>query len=128
MMALLGYFFFQKISGDVSTFFAFGLLFGLFMDMAFSSAIAPMIAAVNLPEQRSTAYAINRLANGLIQALVAAIVAFIGANISLTNLFFWSVTVSLVISVISWFAFYPFYYKDRMALNDALAKRKEELS
>jgi MFS family permease len=128
MMALLGYIFFQKISGDMSAFFAFGLLFGLFLDMAFPSAIAPMIAAVNLPEQRSTAYAINRLANGLIQALVAAIVAIIGANITLTNLFFWSVTVSLILSVLSWFAFYPFYYKDRMALNDTLAKRREELS
>jgi uncharacterized protein YacL len=128
MMALLGYIFFQKISGDMSAFFAFGLLFGLFLDMAFPSAIAPMIAAVNLPEQRSTAYAINRLANGLIQALVAAIVAIIGANITLTNLFFWSVTVSLILSVLSWFAFYPFYYKDRMALNDTLAQRREELS
>jgi membrane protein implicated in regulation of membrane protease activity len=86
-----------------------------------------MIAAVNVPEQRSTAYAINRLANGLIQALVAAIVALVGANISLTNLFFWAVTVSLIISVISWFAFYPFYYKDRMAMDGILAKRREEL-
>jgi MFS family permease len=127
MMAVLGYFFFQQITGGVPVFFAVGFLFGLFLDMAFPSAIAPMIAAVNVPEQRSTAYAINRLANGLIQALVAAIVALVGANISLTNLFFWAVTVSLIISVISWFAFYPFYYKDRMAMDDILAKRREEL-
>jgi len=127
MMAVLGYFFFQQITGGLPVFFAVGFLFGLFLDMAFPSAIAPMIAAVNVPEQRSTAYAINRLANGLIQALVAAIVALVGANISLTNLFFWAVTVSLIISVISWFAFYPFYYKDRMAMDGILAKRREEL-
>ena len=128
MMALLGYFFFQQVSGGMMNFFVVALLFGLFMDMAFPAAIAPMIAAVNVPEQRSTAYAVNRLANGLIQALVAAIVALVGNSITLTNLFFWTVTVSLIISVISWFAFYPFYYKDRMAMNDILAKRREELS
>lgn len=127
LMALLGYFFFQQVSGGMMTFFAFALLFGLFMDMAFSAAIAPMIAAVNVPEQRSTAYAVNRLANGLIQAAVAAIVGVIGNQITLTNLFFWAVTVSLILSVLSWFAFYPFYHRDRTALNDLLAKRRKEL-
>ncbi|HOS78989.1 MAG TPA: MFS transporter [Anaerolineae bacterium] len=127
MMALLGYFFFQQVTGNMMTFFAFALLFGLFMDMAFPAAIAPMIAAVNLPEQRSTAYAVNRLANGLVQAAVAALVGVIGNQITLTNLFFWSVTVSLVFSVLSWFAFYPYYHRDRMKLDDTLAKRRAEL-
>jgi len=127
MMAVLGYFFFQQISGGMINFFAFAVLFGLFMDMAFPAAIAPMIAAVNAPEQRSTAYAVNRLANGLIQAAIAGIVGIVGNQITLTNLFFWAVTVSLTLSVISWFAFYPFYHRDRMALNDLLQKRKAEL-
>ena len=128
MMAVLGYFFFQQVSGGMLNFFLFALLFGLFMDMAFSGAIAPMIAAVNVPEQRSTAYAVNRLANGLIQAAVAALVGVIGNQITLTNLFFWAVTVSLILSVLSWFTFYPFYHRDRMALNDLLAKRRQELT
>lgn len=127
MMALLGYFFFQQVSGSMMNFFVFALLFGLFMDMAFPAAIAPMIAAINAPEQRSTAYAVNRLANGLIQAAVAAIVGIVGNQITLTNLFFWAVTVSLTLSVIFWFAFYPFYHRDCMALNDLLEKRKAEL-
>jgi MFS family permease len=127
MMAVLGYFFFQQISGGMINFFAFAVLFGLFMDMAFPAAIAPMIAAVNAPEQRSTAYAVTRLANGLIQAAIAGIVGIVGNQITLTNLFFWAVTVSLTLSVISWFAFYPFYHRDRMALNDLLQKRKAEL-
>lgn len=128
MMAVLGYFFFQQVSGGMGTFFAFALLFGLFLDMAFPGAIAPMIAAVNVPEQRSTAYAINRLANGLIQAGVAALVGIIGNQITLTNLFFWAVTVSLILSVLFWFAFYPIYHRDRMKLDDLLAKRKAELA
>jgi MFS family permease len=128
MMALLGYVFFQQVSGGMATFFAFALIFGLFMDMAFPGGIAPMIAAVNVPEQRSTAYAINRLANGLVQAAVAAVVGIIGNQITLTDLFFWSVTVSLILSAISWFAFYPFYHRDRQALDDLLEKRKSELS
>lgn len=128
MMALLGYLFFQQVSGGMMNFFAFALLFGLFMDMAFPGAIAPMIAAVNAPEQRSTAYAVNRLANGLIQAAVAALVGIVGDQITLTNLFFWTVTISLTLSVISWFAFYPFYHRDRMALNDLLTKRHQELT
>ncbi|RJP51857.1 MAG: MFS transporter [Anaerolineaceae bacterium] len=128
MMALLGYFLFQQMAGGMINFFAFALLFGLFMDMAFSGAIAPMIAAVNLPEQRSTAYAVNRLANGLIQAAVAALVGIVGDQITLTDLFFWTVTISLTLSVISWFAFYPFYHRDRMALNDLLTKRHQELT
>jgi len=127
MMAVLGYFFFQQISGGMINFFAFAVIFGMFMDMAFPAAIAPMIAAVNAPEQRSTAYAVNRLANGLIQAAIAGIVGIVGNQITLTNLFFWTVTVSLTLSVVSWFAFYPFYHRDRMALNDLLEKRKVEL-
>lgn len=127
MMALLGYFFFQQAAGGMTAFFAFAVLFGLFLDMAFPGAIAPMIAAINVPEQRSTAYAINRLANGLIQAAAAAIVGVIGNQITLTNLFFWAVTVSLLVSVLSWFAFYPIYHRDRLALNDLLEKRKAEL-
>ncbi|HMN00695.1 MAG TPA: MFS transporter [Anaerolineales bacterium] len=128
MMAVLGYFFFQQVTGNMMTFFAFALLFGLFMDMAFPAAIAPMIAAVNLPEQRSTAYAANRLANGLVQAAVAALVGIIGNQITLTNLFFWAVTVSLTLSVISWCAFYPYYHRDRMKLDDTLALRRKELA
>jgi MFS family permease len=128
IMAVMGYLFFQQAAGGMGTFIAFALLFGLFLDMAFSGAIAPMIAAVNLPEQRSTAYAVNRLANGLVQAAVAALVGVIGNQITLTNLFFWSVTVSLVFSVLSWFAFYPYYHRDRMALDDTLAKRRAELA
>ena len=128
MMALLGYYFFQKLSGGMATFFAFALVFGLFLDMAFSGAIAPMIAGVNAPEQRSTAYAVNRLANGLIQAAVAALVGIIGNQISLTNLYFWAVTVSLLLSALSWFAFYPYYHRDRKALEDLLEKRRAELA
>jgi MFS family permease len=128
MMALMGYFFFQQVSGSMTTFFVVALLFGLFLDMAFSGAIAPMIAAVNLPEQRSTAYAINRLANGLVQALVAALVGVASSQTTLTNLFFWAVTVSLVLSVLSWFAFYPYYHQDRKTLENLLEKRKMEIS
>jgi ABC-type enterobactin transport system permease subunit len=95
--------------------------------MAFSGAIAPMIAAVNLPEQRSTAFAINRLANGLIQALVAALVGIASQQISLTNLFLWAVTVSLVLSAFFWFVFYPYYHRDRAALENQLAARRLEL-
>jgi hypothetical protein len=127
MMAVLGYFFFQQVSGGMGTFFAFALLFGLFLDMAFPGAIAPMIAAVNVPEQRSTAYAINRLANGLIQAGVAGLVGIIGNQITLTSLFLWAVTVSLILSALSWFAFYPIYHRDRTALENLLAKRRMEL-
>lgn len=127
MMALMGYFFFQQVSGSMATFFAVALFFGLFLDMAFSGAIAPMIAAVNLPEQRSTAYAINRLANGLVQAAVAALVGVASSQTTLTNLFFWAVTVSLILSVLSWFVFYPYYHRDRVALENQLAARRQEL-
>jgi MFS family permease len=127
LMALMGYLFFQQAAGGVGTFLAFALLFGLFLDMAFSGAIAPMIAAVNLPEQRSTAFAINRLANGLIQALVAALVGIASQQISLTNLFLWAVTVSLVLSAFFWFVFYPYYHRDRAALENQLAARRLEL-
>jgi len=95
--------------------------------MAFSGAIAPMIAAVNLPEQRSTAYAINRLANGLIQAVVAALVGIASNQTTLTNLFFWAVTVFLILSAISWFVFYPYYHRDRAAMEQQLANRRLEL-
>jgi MFS family permease len=127
IMALMGYLFFQQAAGGMGTFIAFALLFGLFLDMAFPGAIAPMIAAVNLPEQRSTAYAINRLANGLMQALVAALVGIASQQITLTNLFFWAVTVSLVLSALSWFVFYPYYHRDRAALENQLAARRLEL-
>ena len=127
MMALLGYFLFQKVAGGMVNFMAVALAFGLFLDMAFPGAIAPMIAAVNLPEQRSTAYAVNRLANGLIQAAVAAVVGIIGSRVTLTSLFLWFVTISLVLSVLFWFTFYPIYYRDRLTMEDLLAKRKVEL-
>ncbi|MDY7042471.1 MAG: MFS transporter [Chloroflexota bacterium] len=127
MMALIGYLFFQQVTGGMVNFMAVALLFGLFLDMAFPGAIAPMIAAVNVPEQRATAYAINRLANGLIQAGIAAVVGTLGSQIVLSDLFFWSVTVSLILSVLSWFAFYPIYGRDCRALDDLLARRREEL-
>jgi MFS family permease len=127
MMAIMGYFFYQQVAGSMGVFFAFALFFGLFLDMAFSGAIAPMIAAVNLPEQRSTAYAINRLANGLIQAVVAALVGIASNQTTLTNLFFWAVTVFLILSAISWFVFYPYYHRDRAAMEQQLANRRLEL-
>lgn len=99
---------------------------GLFIDIRYSSAMAPMTSAVLLPEVRTTGFAIVQTMYAIVAALAAYVIGQLGLKLGLTGAFLWTANLAIVINVLLWFVFYKTYHRDADAVQQTLSARSTQ--
>jgi len=98
-------------------------LLGLFIDIRYASAMAPMTSAVLMAESRTTVFAIVQTMYAIVAALAAYVVGQLGLKLGLTGAFLWTANLAILINFMLWFVFYKTYHHDTETVQQKLAER-----
>ncbi len=106
-------------------YYLFVFLFGLFLDIRYTGAVAPMTSAIVLPELRTTGFALIQTMYALAFALASFVIGKLGVEIGLTKTFLYATTGAAAINALVWFVFYPIFHRDATRIQTQLANRVE---
>jgi len=102
-------------------------LFGLVSAIGFPGAVMPLVAAVVLPEVRSTAFGfLFSFVQGGVTAVLSLAVGWFAERHGLLPVVFWLTTVPYAANAVLWFAFYRTIPRD-VAFREAELRRRGEL-
>ncbi|MCP4756371.1 MAG: MFS transporter [Proteobacteria bacterium] len=127
-VAVLAYLLFQvEWSGQIG-YWTLIFLLGLFVDIRYSAAIAPVTSSVLLPEIRTTGFAVVQTAYAVVTAVSAYLAGRLGVELGLTGAVFWTANLACLANVAVWFLFYFTYGRDSENLQRILAERRKKQS
>jgi MFS family permease len=122
---IVSYFLFQVEYERTASYSILLLLFGSLVAFESTSASQPMLSTVLLPEVRSTGFILMRTTSLVGVAINAVIIGQLSDDYGLTQVFFWSITVSSIVLFVLWFGFYKIYANDAEQLQATLAQRRK---
>ncbi len=122
-VAVVAYLLFQIPWEGAIAYWILIFLLGLFIDIRYASAMAPITSAVLLPEIRTTGFAIVQTMYAIMAALAAYVIGQLGVKLGLTGTFLWTANLAIMINVLIWFVFYRTYPGDAKNVQQILAER-----
>ncbi|NNM67497.1 MAG: MFS transporter [Spirochaetales bacterium] len=102
-----------QIAWPHRAYYALFFLFGLVSSVGISGAFYPMVAAIVLPELRTSAFGfLFGLVQGGVAAVLSLLVGFLAQRVGLLPVVFWITTVPYLLNAVLWTVFYRVYPHD----------------